>query len=223
MIAVLGRGRLLILGVLSTICLLLSGFYLLVLFPQVSASDRMLRSIRGDVSGMEDNARRLRTAFEEFQGNKPDYDRIEQVGFFNPQDRLLIRERFEAMKKETGVINARYEMEPAQVVSNPLVEDADYRMLQSRMVMTVDAVDDRQVYAFLYTLGNEFPGRISMVDVQMTRLDKGLTSAIYQEIVAGNPPVLISAVIKADWFSLVSAKEIEGLIDGVAPAEGGAP
>ncbi len=221
MIHILGRRRIMTLGILAGICLLLSGFYLVVLFPQVSAADRTLRGIRGDVSGMEEKSRSLRSAFEEFRANKPDYDRIEQVGFFNPQDRLLIRERFQAMKKQTGVLSARYDIEPAQVIANPQVEDAGYRMLQSRMDIALDAVDDRQVYAFMYALGNEFPGRISMVEVNITRADAGLTDANVAEIASANPPVLIKAIIKADWYSLVSAKEIEGLIEGVAPAEGG--
>ena len=221
MIHILGRRRLVILGILTGICVLLSGFYLVVLFPQVSAADRTLRGLRGDVSGMEEKSRSLRAAFEGFQANKPDYDRIEQVGFFNPQDRLLIRERFQSMKKQAGVNSARYEIEPAQVVANPEVEDAGYRVLQSRMDITVDAADDRQIYAFLYALGNEFPGRISMVEITITRMVNNLTDVALAGLTSPTATPLVRGSIMADWYSLVSAKEIEGLIEGVAPAEGG--
>lgn len=222
MINVLGRRRLTILGALTGVCVLLGAFYLAVLFPQVSASDRMLRSMRGDVSGMEENARAARAAYQEFQINKADYDRIVQVGFFNPQDRLLIRERFQSMKKDAGVINARYTMDPAEIVPSPLVEDAGYRLLRSRMEVTIESADDLGIYAFLYALGNEFPGRVSLTDVVLIRTDKGMNDALYAQLATNNPPALVNATVKAEWYSLVALKDVAGLIDGVdAPAEGG--
>lgn len=215
MIVVLGRRRIMILAVLAGICLLLSAFYLAILFPQVSESDRMLRGLRGDVSGMEEKTRSLRAAHEEFQANKADFDRIEQVGFFNTQDRMLIRERFQSMKKDAGILNAKYEMGPAKVVASPLVEDAGYRLLRSEMEISLEASDDVRLYAFLYALGNEFPGRVSFTDVSIMRMDKGLSNAIYAELASANPPVLVTATIKAEWYSLVALKDIAGLIEGV--------
>lgn len=224
MMAVLGRKRIMIIAVLAGICLLLSAFYLAILFPQVSESDRMLRGLRGDVSGMEEKTRSLRAAHEEFLANKADYDRIEQVGFFNPQDRMLIRERFQSMKKDAGVLNAKYEIEPAEVVPSPLVEDAGYRLLRSRMEINIESIDDTKIYAFLYAMGNEFPGRISFTDIQITRTDKGLNDALYAQIASANPPALVTAALKAEWYSLVALKDIAGLIEGIeALPEEGAP
>lgn len=224
MMAVLGRRRIMILAVLAGICALLSAFYLAILFPQVSASDRTLRGLRGDVSGMEEKTRSLRAAYEEFQGNRADFDRIKQVGFFNPQDRMLIRERFQSMKQAAGVLNAKYEMEPAEIVANPLVEDAGHRLLRSKMEISLESVDDMRIYAFLYALGNEFPGRVSIVDLNLARNDKGLSEALYAQLASANPPGLVTATVKAEWYSLVDVKDIAGLIDGVdLPAEGGTP
>ncbi len=222
MIAILGRRRMLVLAALAGICVMLSAFYLGVLFPQVSASDRTLRGLRGDVSGMEDRARMLRGDYEQFEANKFDYDRIEQIGFFNPQNRLLIRERFQALKADAGVTNARYEIRPAEIVPSPAVEDAGHRLMRSRMEITVEAMDDMPVYAFLYALTNEFPGRVTFSDINILRTGKTLDSTVIAQVRAGNATPLITATVEAEWYSLVAAKDIPELIDA-QNAQGGTP
>lgn len=224
MMSILGRRRITILAVLAGICFVLGGFYLTILFPQVSASDRTLRGLRGDVSGMEETVRSLRASYQEFQINKPDYERIVQVGFFNPQDRMLIRERFQTMKKDAGILNAKYEIDPAEIVPSPLVEDAGHRLLRSKMEINIESIDDLRVYAFLYALGNEFPGRVSFTDINLIRTDKGLSDDIIAQMATNTPPALVNATVKAEWYSLVALKDIAGLIDGVDPLpEAGAP
>jgi hypothetical protein len=75
------------------------------------------------------------------------------------------------------------------------------------------------IYRFLYSLTNEFPGRVSIVDINIVREDKGLNVGMYEQIRSGNMPVLLLATVKAEWRSLVSAEEIKGLINDVAPEE----
>lgn len=219
MMEILGRRRITIMLSLFGVCFFLGAFYLALLLPQVSASDRTLRSIRGDVSGTEDLTRELKAAFEQFQVNKPDYDRIEQIGFFNPQDRLIIRDKFQQMKRQSGVLNAKYEFSPAEIEPNPEIQDAGYRVLKSEILITIDALDDMSVYAFLYALTNEFPGRVSIADLNIIREDSGLNAGIYQQIRSGKMPLLIIATVRAEWRSLVSAEEIKGLINDVVPQE----
>lgn len=215
-LSILGRRRVTVLLSLLASCVLLGGFYFVLLLPQVSASDRTLRTIRGDVSGMESQTQNLKRAYEEFQLNQSDYDRIVAVDFFNTQDRLQIRDRFIKMKQDSGVMNARYEFSPAQLERNAEIEAAGYRIMKSEIYLTIDAADDMSVYKFLYALVNEFPGRVNVVNFSVTRENKGLSTDMYKQILGGPMPSLLIATVKAEWRSIVSAEEIKGLMDDVA-------
>ena len=74
------------------------------------------------------------------------YDIISRMGFFNDQDRVLARQRFDTMQKLSKIISARYEIKAANILTDEVSPETGFVVMESPITVELAAVDDLDVY-----------------------------------------------------------------------------
>lgn len=210
MIAQIGFKRLVLLLALAGlvgVCVFLN---YVVFGPQQEESARTLANVRGEESALRTEIDQMRLDFETFEKRKETFDRLTRLGFFNDQDRLLARERFDSIQALSKVISARYEISPAVIVPAPIegLAETGFVLVKTPVVLKLTAIDDLDIYRFLYYLTYGFPGHISISQMVIDRT-LPVTPTVLKQIGTGTPPDLVNASISVEWTTLTRKEAME--------------
>lgn len=195
---------------LLTLVVLLAGMVAisyLVLEPQTERSKQELNRVMGEKSTLQSEVDKMRADFVSFQKEKALFDTITKMGFFNDQDRVLARERFDTMQKLSKIISARYQIKAANIVADEGASAGDFVVMESPITVDLSAVDDLDVFRFVYYLNYGFPGHITINSLNMERKAE-VTPTILKEIGTGSPPEIISAKLELDWRTMARKDSI---------------
>lgn len=223
MIGKIGYKRALMLFVLAG---LLVTFYVAdeyMFKPKVIDSQRELNTAMGEISTLQGEIDKMRADFTLFEKQKDFYDIISRMGFFNDQDRVLARQRFDTMQKLSKIISARYEIKAANILTDEVSPETGFVVMESPITVELAAVDDLDVYRFIYFLNYGFPGHITINSLNIER--KGdISPEVLKSIGTGMPPELISAKLELDWRTMARKEAIQPdttAADAAAPAPAG--
>lgn len=188
---------------LLTIFFVVSGFYgFYYLNKDISKVQRELSLNQSDIAEMSDNIDRLRSGLEKFTTQKTTFEKIRKQGFFDPQNRVETRQRLNAMQKESRLLSAKYVIRSATTDKNEIAKEAGYKILNTNINFTLDAIEDSDIYNFIYLLNYGFPGQISITELTMTR-DKEITIPRLQQIGVGDLKPIIKGDLKVNWRTMV--------------------
>jgi len=96
-----------------------------------------------------------------------------------------------------------YSISPAETKTTKALQDAGYKILDSNIEFVIGAVDDTDVYKFLYLLMHGFPGQVTITDIDMSK-QLNLTQPLIRNIGMDAPhEPLVRAIIVAQWRSMV--------------------
>lgn len=207
MIGKIGLKKTIILAVLVLTLAGLAAIYELSLVPKVTEARQKLDAVNAEVASLQSDVDEMRADFVLFQKEKKLYDDIERMGFFNNQDRVLARERFDTLQKLSKVISARYEIKSANVVEVGNPESVEYVVLESPISVELSALDDLDAYRFIYFLNYGFPGHITIENMSMARTEE-VTAEILKRIGTGSPPQMVNAKLSVMWRTMVRKKDI---------------
>lgn len=197
----LGRKRLVTLTLLGGFVLILGGYNFLSLAPSAVQMQRNLNTSRGQLSTTGEDLRRIEEEMDGFEERHARYETLKQAGFFGTQDRVMARQRFEAVRQQSGVLRARYEIKPADVRQDELATEIGQVILSSRLVMHVEALDDRDVYKFIQGVMDELPGAVTIDKINLERVEE-ITPTMLTDIREDRAPALVTADIEANWQTL---------------------
>jgi len=221
MIEALGFKRLLILIVLGGAVAVLAFFNFMVFAPQAAATKAALNKANGENSTLTADIESMKNGMAKFQTEKVLFDQINKIGVFNEQNRVVARERFNVMQKLSKVMAAKYEIKPATLVESGLTSvdgttDDTYAILRSPISVSLSALDDLDIYRFVYYLNYSFPGQVTIKNLHIERNDKVSPSTL-KEIGGGEPPELISSRMDLDWNTIVNRNNVPAAkSDGVS-------
>ena len=191
------------------IILLLASFTLFCLFysykvggPNIKKEKRSLAVVNNDISKMTSDMDKLSQGLTQFEGQKQAFSNVQRFGFFDDQDRVKARQLIEAMQEESRLLSAVYSLGPAESLNEPRATDAGYDLLNTNIGFTIEAVEDIDVYKFIYLLNYGFPGQISIKSLSMSR-DEEITQPLLRQIGTGQPTPLIRAELEVFWKSMV--------------------
>jgi hypothetical protein len=222
MIGKIGYKRALLLFVLAG---LLVAFYVAdeYLFkPKVIESQSALNTSMGEISTLQGEIDKMRADFTLFEKQKDFYDIISRMGFFNDQDRVLARQRFDTMQKLSKIISARYEIKAANILTDEVNPETGFVVMESPITVDLAAVDDLDVYRFIYFLNYGFPGHITINSLNIER--KGdVSPEVLKSIGTGKPPELITAKMELDWRTMARKESIQPETASVPNANAPAP
>lgn len=213
MIRVIGYQKVLILLSLSVLLSFLFYYGGFILKPQIQKSQHELTKNTSEISEMTENMGKLVDGMSNFALQREEFELIQRTGFFEQQDRVEADQRLNAMQKESRLITARYSIKPATIDKNEIVKEAGYKILNTEIDLTLEALEDADIYKFLYLLNHGFPGHISIVDLKITR-DKEVTQPLLRRIGVGDSTPIILAEIRVNWRTMVIDSDVKLSVEG---------
>lgn len=207
MIQILGFRRVITLAILIAANLALAGALYSLVLPQKDKTERELRSTRSAVNARRDEVATLKNEYEQIQEQKNLFENLQQAGFFTVQDRINARKTIEQIQKESKVLAARYDIQAIQVQESPLAAEADHVLLHSPMSFSLDALDDIDVYSFMYWAQNAFPGQVAINSLTIERR-MDVDEITLKQIGTGTPVVLVSATVNFSWNTMVPRAQL---------------
>ncbi len=218
MIGLIGTKRLTMLAALVAANAALGGAAYAYLAPQNMKLDRELKTATAQVASKRSEAQRLRDEIQTIQEEKEKFELLESAGFLEDQDRLDARKTMEAVQSYARVLSARYNIDPGVIQEIDETNQAPQVLLNSPIKVDVDALDDVDVYNFLYLMENAFPGHVAVKSIALERkLD--LNEVTLRQIGSGIPTVMMAGEIVFDWKTMLARDKIVTEA-GLAPPPG---
>jgi hypothetical protein len=208
MIRVIGFQRVLFILVLGFLVVSAFLYTMYLLKPSLLKSERELAQSRSEISQMSSDMEQLNLGIAKFETQKAKFDKVTQYGFFDPQDRSETRQRLNAMQKESGVLSARFSIAPAVTEVNEKAKEAGYKILNTKIDFSLDAIDDNDIYNFIYLLNYGFPGTVTIENISISR-DKEITQPVLRAIGVGEAEAIVKASISTKWLTMVPDTSIE--------------
>jgi hypothetical protein len=218
MIAVLGARRVVIVLVLLLVNAALAGMVYMVMLPQQDTQERSLRMLRGQASILRDDIARMQMEFTQLEQQKAAFEKLEKDGFFKNQSRRQAEETFNVIQKKSGVNKAIASILGGVIEDSPEAAKAKYKILKSPIQIQLEAVDDVDVYHYLFLIEHYFPGHISVEGITLKR-EADVSGTVLRAIAAGENPALVSAQVDLLWRTMIPEAEVIG---GDDAAKGGA-
>jgi hypothetical protein len=203
MIKVLGFKRVVILLVLLGLNGLVLAANYLIFEPGRAATENELRMTTSKTSQTQADADKLRTEISEIQDQKSSYELLKTAGFFSQQNRLVAKNRIEAIQQKTGILKAGYNIGAGSIIENASAKEAGYAVLESPIEVNLEALDDVDIYNFAYWIENALPGHMTLNSLDISRT-KELNEATLREIGTGKPVTLLTGKLSLSWRTMVS-------------------
>jgi len=210
MIKSLGFKRVFILSIFGGLLVFLALVYFVVLVPQAESSAQELASIQAESATLQTEVEQMTSSYAFFESQKPIFEKMNRLGFFAGQDRVLARERFDSIQKMSKIISAKYEIKAASMMAeekqtDPItgldVPQSPFAVMESSITVSLSAIDDLDVYRFLYFLNYGFPGHLTVNSIAIERKVK-LTPELLKQVGQGTPPEIITATMELTWRTM---------------------
>lgn len=207
MIQVLGVKRVLTLTILLLVNMALAGGLYGVLIPQTDKTERDLRVARAAVQARRSEIQTLQTEYQQIQEQKNLFGDLDKAKFFTTQNRVEARRMIEAIQSESRVLSARYSIGAAEIVEDPAAAVSDHVIMRSPVSVKVDALDDTDIYNFLYWVENAFPGQAAVTSLTVERMID-VDEVSLRQIGNSIPTVLVTADVVFDWNTMVPRSQV---------------
>lgn len=207
MIASIGYKRFLFIIVLAAATGILAFASYFVFAPKLVTTKAELSTLEAQASTLQSEVDQMRDSFAQFDKKKVVFEDISKMGFFNDQNRVLARERFDTLQKLSKIISARYEIKAANVLSQDIPIETGFVVMESPISITLTALDDIDIYRFIYYLNYGFPGHVTINNLEIQR-DGEITPEILKDIGTGNPPSLVTATMELEWRTMARKESI---------------
>ena len=207
MIASIGYKKSFLLFVLAGLLAFLVFSTYFVFLPKAVSSKTELQKLEAQETTLQSEINQMQQDFALFDSKKALFENISRMGFFNDQNRVLARERFDTLQKLSKIMSARYEIKPAKVFSQDLPLETGFVVMESPITITLTALDDIDIYRFIYYLNYGFPGHI-MIDRLEIKREGEVSPDVLKAIGLGNPPALITATMEMQWRTMARKESI---------------
>lgn len=199
---VLGIRRIAILLALIVVNGLFAAVLYGYIFPEQIKQDRLLRSSQGKVSTLQADIDRLQIEFDQLEDQKVRFATLQETGFFNTQGRRRAEMLLTDIQKSSDVLSAVASVKPGSFESSSAAEKANHRVLSSPIEISIQAMDDVNIYRYLYILERVFPGQVLIDDMSITR-NFDVNGPLLRSITLGESPAIVEADLKLSWRTMI--------------------
>ncbi|MEM9469752.1 MAG: hypothetical protein AAF988_06275 [Pseudomonadota bacterium] len=203
MIASMGSQRIFLILLLVGLCGGIYFFNTQMLAPSIKKNEREVRKLRSELREMTDNTNKLSQGIELFNEQREKFAEIDRNGFFNTQNRIEARTMLDAMQEESRLKGARYNIKPAVRESSDELRDAGYHILRTDIDFELGAVQDSDIYEYIYLLNHGFPGIITIKNLEIEKIEE-VTQPLLRNIGMNaqfNP--ILRARFVVEWRTMV--------------------
>jgi hypothetical protein len=209
MIKILGAKRILTIVALLGINALLGAIVYLYLMPEQGKKQRELTGLRGNISTVQTDISRMQIEFDQLEEQQDQFDDLKARGFFGNQGRREAEIVFQKIQSEAGVISAAAKISPGTVEENEEAQKAEHKILVSPVKIDIEAMDDVDVFRYIYLVEKFFPGHVTIQKVTLERQAE-ITGPVLRSIATNTSPKLVVAVIEAQWRTMIPQTEVIG-------------
>lgn len=215
---VLGVRRVLALAIGVAVNVVMALFLYLYLMPATQTRDTELARLRGEISSRTAEVAGLRQEIEAFEGQKAAFEDLKTLGFFSAQDRVMAREKIDEIRNLSKLLSIHYKIEPATYTRDALISKAKHVIVTSPLTVKLDAIEDKDIYRFLYLMDTVFPGHVALEDLSMEK-KMDVTQPVLRQIGTGVPVVLVAGEARFTWRTVIPEDQAAGL--SATGSEGG--
>ena len=209
MIAVLGFKRVVMLAVLVALNIVLALSVYMYMKPETQKKERELRGLRGQVSTVRTDIDRMQVEFEQLEDQKAEFERLAAGGFFKNQGRRQAELILNEIQKTSGVSKAIASIQAGEFEDNEEAKKAKHKILKSPIKIRLEAIDDINVYHYLFLVEHYFPGHIAIEEINMER-SADITGTVLRAIASGTNPSLVQADVEMVWRTMIPESEVIG-------------
>lgn len=162
---------------------------------RITLADRNITTLRSSILN-------IKNELKEYELNAPFHEILVKMGFFQKQDRFLIRSQLEDIKNDINAPSFAYSIKPVAIIENSDAEKAKHQLTQSQVsINNVKAQSDIEIFALLDAVNTKFSGQTRIESFSIKRT-KDVTNALLEQLRAGDRPPLVQATIVFDWQTL---------------------
>ena len=207
MIAVLGFKRVVMLAVLIGVNIVLAMSIYMYMKPETQKKERELRGLRGQVSTVRSDIDRMQVEFEQLEDQKAEFERLAADGFFKNQGRRQAELILSEIQKTSGVSKAIASIQAGEIEDNEEAKKAAHKILRSPIEIRLQAIDDINIYHYLFLVENYFPGHITIEELNLER-SADVTGTVLRAIASGTNPPLVNADVEMVWRTMIPESEV---------------
>ena len=214
---ILGIKRITNLVVLVLVCAGMAAALYLYLMPSNQDLDRKNRVLQSQVSSKRNEATDMTNDFVMLNDQKGSFQAMKDAGFFSDQSRMLARQKIVDIQEYTDVLSVAYAISPLHAVETEDSRNADYAVVQSKITINLDAVDDKEIYKFAWWVENTLPGHVALVTANIVR-ELDVDDNVLKKIGQDGPLTMVKGQLEFLWQTMMPRSQ---LIDaGVLKPEG---
>ena len=114
---------------------------------------------------------------------------------------------FNSAQKRSGVSKAVAKIEAGIIEDNEEAQKAEHKILKSPMSVELQAIDDISVLHYLHWIEQNFPGHVSVENIEIKR-QGDVTGTVLRGIASGSNPALVSASVDMVWRTMIPEANI---------------
>jgi hypothetical protein len=206
MIQIIGTRRLIILASLVAFNVVMYGAHYALLAPQSETLENETKKIKSTIGTKRTEIFRMQDEFVEIQKQKVDFENLKDSGFMGHQDRLMLRDRMDAVQTYARIISSDYRVAPVQYIQNESTTQADQLYLATEISANIRAIEDGDIYKYIYGLENGFPGVVVVKDLSMSR-SGAVNDVTLRQLGTGSPVALSQANLTFTWYTMMPKNE----------------
>jgi len=213
MIEALGKKRVFLLVILLAINAFIGAVVFLYLLPEKQKTRQQLRAVSGQVSTVQNDLNNLRVDLEDLQKQQSTFETLSQRGFFDLQGRKQAVSVLEGLDEKSGVISSKVSISAGEVDRNPEAVKAGYVVLSSPVSITIEAVDDVDIFNYIHLINNVFPGHVS-IDEFVIKRELDVSGTILRAIAAGERPKMVDGRVEMTWRTMIPQSAVRQTDEG---------
>lgn len=209
MIRVLGAKRILTILTLIALNALMGAAVYFYLMPEKIRKSQELTSLRGQISTVQTDIGRMQIEFDQLEVQQAQFEKLKERGFFEAQGRREAEKVFQKIQQEAGVVSAVANIQAGSLEDSEEAQKAEHKILVSPVTIKLAAVDDVDVYKYLYLVERFFPGHVTIKKIMLER-KSNINNTVLRAIATGGKPQLVTADIEAEWRTMIPQKDVIG-------------
>lgn len=178
------------------------------LIPMREQKEAEVRAVQAEIEAKRAEVAKLKEEFILLQIQLRKFKELEANGFFNNQNRVKAQEAFKKLGDLSGLLKTRYSIDPGVLVDVKQAADANNVVLQSRVTLDLESLDDVDVFTFIKGLQEKFPGSVDMTSIDLMRT-KEFSVDLLRDIGKGDPVSVVSTKIVFDWRTMANKDHLD--------------
>ena len=207
MLKILGSKRVIFLAILAALIAGVGGAYYYVLVPAHEQSTQDLQTTKAAVDQKYADVSRMKEEYVLLQSQLRAFKELEARGFFNDQDRSPAIDSLEKLSDYAGLLKANLKFGAGELIKDPKTDLAKQVVLKSPVVVSIQSVDDVDVYTFIKFIEEKFPGSIDISSLKLERKDM-FKMDVLKTIGGTTPSPLVEAELHFDWFTMTPENSV---------------